>query len=66
MLAVLLGADGGAQHAVAVVDDLLFDSNLPHALKLTKRALDWSCNCDGGYVKLKMAIKFHYYFALTT
>jgi hypothetical protein len=60
MIAVLLGADGGTQHAVAIVDDLLFDSNLPNALKLTRRALDWSCSCEGGYVGLKMATRFKY------
>jgi hypothetical protein len=60
MLVVLLGLDGGNQHAVAIVEDLLFDSSLPNALKLTKCALDWSCSCEGGYVRVKMAIKFQY------
>jgi hypothetical protein len=60
MLVVLLGADGGTQHAVAIVDDLLFDSNLPNALKLTRRALDWCCGCEGGYVGLNKAIKFRF------
>ena len=60
MLASLLGADGGTQHAVAIVDDRVFDSKLPHALQLTKQALDWCCSCEGGYLGLKMAIKFRY------
>ncbi len=58
MLVVLLGADGGTQHAVAIVDDLVFDSNLPNALTLTRRALDWCCGGKGGYVGLSKAIKF--------
>jgi hypothetical protein len=55
---VLLGADGGTQHAVAIVDDLVFDSNLPNALTLTRRALDWCCGDKDGYVGLSKAIKF--------
>jgi hypothetical protein len=60
MLVVLLGADGGTQHAVAIVDDLLFDSNLPNALKLTRCALYWCCGCKGGYVGLNKAIQFRF------
>ena len=40
MLAVLLGADGGTQHAVAIQKDIVFDGNLPNALQLSKQALD--------------------------
>ena len=60
MVAIMLGADGGAQHAVTIVQDLIFDSNLKRALKLTKESLDWCCNCEGGYVMLKSAVKFWY------
>ena len=60
VVAMMLGADGGAQHAVTIVQDLIFDSNLKRALKLTKELLDWCCNCEGGYIMLKSAVQFMY------
>ena len=45
MLTIVLpvGCDGCKVHAVAIVDDLIFDSAAEHVLKLTKESLDWSC-----------------------
>lgn len=42
----LQAADGGIQHAVTIVDCLVFDSNLKNALPLTRRALDFCCSSD--------------------
>jgi hypothetical protein len=40
---VLVGNDGSVNHAVTVVDDLIFDSTQEFALKLTMESLDWIC-----------------------
>jgi hypothetical protein len=37
-------ADGTASHAFCVVDDLIFDSSFPFALKLQKESVDWIFN----------------------
>ena len=41
------GMDGSSDHAVCVVDDLIFDARIPHALKLTAESLDWVCGIQG-------------------
>ena len=38
---VLVGNDGSVNHAVTVVDDLIFDSTQAFAMKLTQESLDW-------------------------
>ena len=43
---VLLGSDGKKDHSVAVVGDLLFDSNFEFAVKLCKDTLDLCCSTD--------------------
>jgi hypothetical protein len=40
---VLVGNDGSVNHAVTVVDDLIFDSTQAFAMKLTKESFDWIC-----------------------
>ena len=40
---VLVGNDGSVNHAVTVVDDLIFDSTQEFALKLTMESLNWIC-----------------------
>ena len=35
------GKDGSINHAVAVVEDLIFDSTQSHAMKLKKESFDW-------------------------
>ena len=37
------GRDGSVNHAVCIVDDLVFDSTQPKALKLCRETLDWVC-----------------------
>jgi hypothetical protein len=37
------GMDGSADHAVCVVDDIVFDARLTHALKLCEESFDWVC-----------------------
>jgi hypothetical protein len=43
----LKSSDNQCNHAVTLIDDWLFDSNLPVALKLSKASLDFCCgqNC---------------------
>jgi hypothetical protein len=48
------GNDGSADHAVCVVDDLIFDARFSHALKLCDDTFKWVCGpkgvCQLGYV----------------
>jgi hypothetical protein len=57
-LVVLLGGDGGQSHSVTVVNDLVFDSNCTHAMRLSKETLDWCCNCQAGFVRAAYALRF--------
>jgi hypothetical protein len=57
-LVVLLGADGGQSHSVTLVNDLVFDSNCTHAMRLSKHTLDWCCNCPGGFVRAVYVLRF--------
>ena len=42
-----IGKDGSSDHAVCVVDDLIFDARLPNALKLTIESFDLVCGKKG-------------------
>jgi hypothetical protein len=42
-----IGRDGSSDHAVCVVDDLIFDARLPRALKLCKESFDLVCGAKG-------------------
>jgi hypothetical protein len=50
------GNDGSVDHAVCVVDDLIFDARFSHALKLCDDTLKWVCGpknkgvCQLGHV----------------
>ena len=56
--ALLVGADGGQAHAAAMVDGIVFDSAAANAMPLTcQDALDWRCNCAGGYKKTGGALR---------
>ena len=46
-LVIPQGKDGSINHAVAVVDDLIFDSTQSHAMKLKKESFDWICGSHG-------------------
>ena len=43
-IVIPLLADGTTSHAFCVVDDLIFDSSFPFALKLQKESIDWIFN----------------------
>ena len=53
----LVGADGSQDHAVAIVNGLIFDSCATHAMSLDRPPLDWCCNCKGGYKKTGQALR---------
>ena len=54
---LLVGEDGRQAHAVAVVDGMVFDSSASHAMRLTRDALDWCCDCSGGYKSTGCALR---------
>jgi hypothetical protein len=45
---VLRADDGGAEHAVTICGNLVFDSTCPHALPLNQETLNWCCR--GTYI----------------
>ena len=54
-----IGSDGSVNHAICVVDDLIFDSTLPYALKCLPQCLDWICTGKkGGFVGVRQALRF--------
>ena len=48
---VPIGHDDVASHAVSV---------LKHPIKLSKEALDWCCNCEGGMKGIKYAVQIYF------
>jgi hypothetical protein len=42
-----IGSDGSQDHIVTVVDDLIFATRLPLALKLSRQAFQWVCGTQG-------------------
>ena len=54
----LIGSDGSEDHAVAVVNGMVFDSSTTHAMVLCRDVLDWCCNSIGGYARTGHAIRF--------
>ncbi len=57
-LIVLRGCDGGVQHAVSVVGNIIFDSNKQKGLVISKQSLDWCCNCNGGFSRIHALVQF--------
>ena len=54
-----IGSDGSVNHAVCVVDDLIFDSTLPYALECRQESMDWICSGKhGGFVGIRQALRF--------
>ena len=52
-LVILRGNDGSTNHAVTIIDDIIFDSTLTVAMKLVPSSFDWICGelgCDGIHV----------------
>ena len=58
VLLILHCNDGGIQHAVAVVDDLIFDSTQTVALKLCEQSFHFICNRNGGLQKIDAIYMF--------
>ena len=53
----LIGQDGSQDHAVAIVNGMIFDSCATHAMLLGREPLNWCCNCKGGYGKTGRALR---------
>ena len=61
-LVVPLGHDGSVNHAVCIVDDLVFDSTQPKALRLCQQTFDWVCGgsgCSDIYIALWFMRGYH-------
>ena len=58
VLLILKTNDGGIQHAVTVVDDLIFDSTQKHALKLCEEGFKFLCKRNGGLQKFDAIFMF--------
>ena len=52
-----IGTDGSQDHIVTVVDDLVFDTRLNIALKLSRQAFQWICG-NQGFWKLGRVYRF--------
>jgi hypothetical protein len=57
-LVIPLGKDGSTNHAIVVIDDLIFDSTQVYALKLCRDSLDWICG-NRGIASIDVAICFN-------
>jgi hypothetical protein len=57
----LEGVDGGTQHAVTLVDGLIFDANCARALTMSQENLDYCCSTDDTQGKFKQ-VYFGYTF----
>ena len=57
---VLKDTKGYNRHAIVIVDNLIFDSTHTHTLVMSKKSLDWCCNCDdnGGFESVFFALRF--------
>ncbi len=55
---LLLGNDGAYNHAVVVIDDIVFDSTQEFALKLCRESLDWICG-DKGMASIYIGLRFN-------
>jgi hypothetical protein len=53
-----LGNDGSYNHAVVVIDDIIFYSTQEFALKLCRESLDWICG-DKGIASTYIALRFN-------
>jgi hypothetical protein len=51
------GMDGSVDHAVCVVDDIIFDSTLTHAIKLCEESFHAVCG-PSGMAELGQVIRF--------
>jgi hypothetical protein len=54
-----LGTDGSVNHAICVVDDLIFDSTQRCAIKCKVESISWICDCgDKGVAGIREALRF--------
>jgi hypothetical protein len=53
-----LGNDGSYNHAVVVIDDIIFDSTQEFALKLCRESLDWICG-EKGIASIYIGLRFN-------
>ena len=53
-----LGNDGSKNHAVVVIDDIIFDSTQEFALRLCRESLDWICG-DKGIASIYIGLRFN-------
>ena len=53
----LVGANGKQDHAIAIINGMIFDSSTTHAMHLCCEALDWCSNCKGGYGKVGYTLR---------
>ena len=60
-LIIPLGADRSVNHAICVVDNLIFDSTQSFAMKCQVDAIGWICNCGKkGVADVFEAMRFQY------
>ena len=57
-LVIPYGKDGSNNHAIVIVDDLIFDSTQLYPLKLCRESLDWICGVEG-MAYIDVAIRFN-------
>ena len=55
---ILEGKDGQVDHAVCIVDNIIFDSTQQYALRLNMDSFNWICG-DGGCQGIYVAFRFH-------
>ena len=61
MVVIPRGIDNCVNHAICVMDDLVFDSTQPKALSLCKETFDWICG-DEGCAGIHLAVRFDHSF----
>ena len=62
-VAILRGRDGSTNHAVTIVDDIIFDSTLEYAMKLRIQSFHWICGiggCDGIHTGIHFNDNYNY------
>ena len=60
-IVVLEGSDGSVSHAISTFGEWIFDANLQHAQKISKKILDWcvsSPDCPTEFRCVNIAIRF--------
>ena len=60
IFAILWGSDNSQSHAVAIVNDWIFDGNCQNALPLCKENLDICCGApDAKFVRIRKGYRFY-------